>query len=237
MSSSRSIYYSASRRARRFLIAVSLVAYLASVWGYPLPQAATHDPSVPFPCQDHRCGCVSAEQCWTSCCCFTPAERIAWAERHHVQIPAQVQLALRAEAAKQHTEHRHDACDAGEICRADDHDHDDHDGHDHDTDHQHAANCDGHGHNAAGAERACEHCTPRTIATEPETSTSIVWVSAFEARKCRGLSTLWIVTGAAVPLAIESLWEFDWAPAGQAASAERKLQSVTSLPTVPPPRV
>jgi hypothetical protein len=229
MSSSRSIY-SASRRARRFLTAVSLVAYLASVWGYPLPQAATHDHSVPFPCQDHRCGCVSAEQCWTSCCCFTPAERIAWAERHHVQIPERVQLALRTQEAVEHAEHDHDACETGEVCRADD------DGHDHDTDHQQAASCGGHDHDAAGAERACANCTSRVTGTGPEAGTSIVWVSAFEARKCRGLATLWIVTGAAVSLAIESLWEFDWAPAGQALSAERQLQSVISLPTVPPPR-
>jgi hypothetical protein len=49
MSCSR-FFYSVSRRTRRFLTVVSLVAYLASVWGYPvMPQAATHDHSVPFP--------------------------------------------------------------------------------------------------------------------------------------------------------------------------------------------
>ncbi len=223
MSSSR-YFYSASRRTRRFLTVVSLVAYLASVYGYPLPQAATQDRSVPFPCQDHRCGCVSAEQCWTSCCCYTPAERIAWAQKHDVAIPEQVLVALR----EQHSEHDHDASEPGEICRAD--------GHDHDADCQHDSCCGGHEHDAAGAERACAKCTPRATGTRAETGDNVVWVSAFEARKCRGLSTLWIVTGAAVPLAIESLWEFDWAPAGHVSPAGRSLQSVTSLPTVPPPR-
>ncbi len=220
MSSSR-FFYSASRRARRFLTVVSLVAYLASVWGYPLPQAATHDPSVPFPCQDHRCGCVSAEQCWTSCCCFTPAERIAWAQQHEVTIPEHVQLALHAE---EHADHDHDACEAGEVCHADD------------AGDQHGACCGGHEQEPSDAQRACATCMPRVAGTPPESGTSVGWVSAFEARKCRGLSTLWIVSGAAIPMAIESLWEFDWAPAGQVSSAERRLQSVTSLPTVPPPR-
>lgn len=221
MSSSR-FFYSASRRARRFLTVVSLVAYLASVWGYPLPQAATHDPSVPFPCQDHRCGCVSAEQCWTSCCCFTPAERIAWAQQHEVTIPEHVLLALRTE---EHADHDHDICEAGEVCHAEG------------AGHKHGACCGGHEHEPSDAQRACATCTPRVAGTPPESGTSVGWVSAFEARKCRGLSTLWIVSGAAIPMAIESLWEFDWAPAGRVSSAERSLQSVTSLPTVPPPRV
>jgi hypothetical protein len=217
MPSSR-YFYSASRRARRFLTVVSLVAYLTSVWGFPLPQAASHDHSVPFPCQDHHCGCVSAEQCWASCCCFTPAQRLAWAERHDVTIPENVELALRTE---EQTEHDHDNCATGEVA----------DDHEHHSEHKNRACCGGHDHEPADAQRACAICTP------PESGTNVHWVSAFEARKCRGLSTLWIVTGAAVAPAIESLWEFDWAPAGQTSSAVRSLQSVTSLPTVPPPRV
>ena len=216
MPSSR-FFYSVSRRSRRLLTVVSLVFYLASVWGYPLPQAATDDHSVPFPCQDHRCGCVSAEQCWTSCCCFSPAERIAWAQQHEVTIPEHVQLALRAEEHTEH-DHDHDACEAGEVCLAES------------PGHKHGACCGGHEHEPADTERACANCTP------PESGTSVGWVSAFEARKCRGLSTLWIVSGAAIPTAIESLWEFDWAPAGRVSFAERSLQCVTSLPTVPPPR-
>jgi len=227
MSSSR-FFYSVSRRTRRFLTVVSLVAYLASVWGYPLPQAATHDHSVPFPCQDHHCGCISAEQCWTSCCCFTPAERIACAQRHEVMIPKHVQLAPRGEVHTDH-EHEHDSCEAGEICRADDADHD------HDSEPKQGACCSQE-HEPAEAQRACARGLPKVTGPPRESGASVTWVSAFEARKCHGLSTLWIVTGAAIPLAINSLWEFDWAPAGHVSSVVRSLQSVTSLPTVPPPR-
>ncbi|MBW3598507.1 MAG: hypothetical protein KY475_14700, partial [Planctomycetes bacterium] len=41
----------------------------------------------PFPCQAHQCGCSSAEQCWTDCCCFSLEERLAWAARHGVEPP------------------------------------------------------------------------------------------------------------------------------------------------------
>jgi hypothetical protein len=45
------------------------------------------DNSQPFPCQSCACGCRTAEQCWTNCCCFTPAERFAWAEKNGVTPP------------------------------------------------------------------------------------------------------------------------------------------------------
>src|SRR5690606_31989476 len=31
-----------------------------------------------FPCENHACGCTSAEDCFGSCCCFSPAELAAW---------------------------------------------------------------------------------------------------------------------------------------------------------------
>lgn len=41
----------------------------------------------PFPCQGCGCGCKTAEQCWTGCCCFTPSQRIAWAKANGVKPP------------------------------------------------------------------------------------------------------------------------------------------------------
>ncbi len=40
-----------------------------------------------FPCQTRPCGCKSAHQCWTQCCCFSPAQRTAWAKQHQVTPP------------------------------------------------------------------------------------------------------------------------------------------------------
>lgn len=45
-----------------------------------------------YPCQDHGCGCASAHQCWTSCCCFTPHQRLTWAIRRGVTPPPSVHV-------------------------------------------------------------------------------------------------------------------------------------------------
>ena len=50
------------------------------------PRRVAKDRSRPFPCMDSPCGCASAQQCLTSCCCHTPAERLAWARRHGVEV-------------------------------------------------------------------------------------------------------------------------------------------------------
>lgn len=61
----------------------------------PLPigsvDAEKQAASEPFPCQHCPCGCKTAVQCWTSCCCYTLAERIAWAEKNGITPPAYAQ--------------------------------------------------------------------------------------------------------------------------------------------------
>ena len=34
---------------------------------------------------DKACGCASAEQCFTNCCCHTPAETLAWAKARGIE--------------------------------------------------------------------------------------------------------------------------------------------------------
>jgi hypothetical protein len=72
---------------RRFAHAGFLLCYLAVALGMPMPAPARKDVSQPFPCQDNPCGCQSAEQCWTSCCCYTVEEHWAWARDHNVEPP------------------------------------------------------------------------------------------------------------------------------------------------------
>jgi len=99
---------------RRCLAVLLGVAYLTAMIGVPLPTPAEKlSGGVPFPCQGHRCGCHSAEQCWRNCCCFTPAQRLAWAAANRVQPP--VDLAL---AAVDDDQHDHAA---DEAAAADDH--------------------------------------------------------------------------------------------------------------------
>lgn len=45
-----------------------------------------------YPCEDHACGCVSAIECWSHCCCHTPQQRLVWAITHGVQPPASVKF-------------------------------------------------------------------------------------------------------------------------------------------------
>jgi len=60
--------------------------------GIPVPfvidQAdAGEGATTPYPCQAHRCGCRSAEQCWKACCCMSDLEKRMWAERNGVALP------------------------------------------------------------------------------------------------------------------------------------------------------
>lgn len=93
-------------RATRWL---SLVGYVVLASGLPLPlgllappdaavadvRLAAKDRSLPFPCMDKPCGCATAEQCFTSCCCHTPAETLAWAKAHDVTPDVLAALARR----------------------------------------------------------------------------------------------------------------------------------------------
>jgi len=75
-----------------------LALYGLVVSGLPLPIAippaagtaaarklAGKDRSQPFPCMDKACGCDSAERCFSSCCCHTPAETLAWAKARGIE--------------------------------------------------------------------------------------------------------------------------------------------------------
>ena len=97
--------------ALRAVTWLMLAAYVAVASGVPLPIAASppvngspaanrladKDRSRPFPCMDKPCGCATAEQCFSTCCCNSPAELLAWAEAHHLD-PATL-LALQGRVA------------------------------------------------------------------------------------------------------------------------------------------
>jgi hypothetical protein len=101
----------------RFVAWLSLVGYVVVASGLPLPwgavapgsvspaaekRLAVKDRSTPFPCMDKPCGCVTAEQCFSNCCCNTPAETLAWAKAHNVD-PAVIAALQRRVAAPAET--------------------------------------------------------------------------------------------------------------------------------------
>ncbi|QDT53498.1 hypothetical protein Pan44_15200 [Caulifigura coniformis] len=82
-------------RCSRRIISGLLLIWLGLLQ-FPLPfalrasgtAASDKDLSTPFPCMNRPCGCRSAEECWTSCCCTTKAERIAFVLDHGLEMPA-----------------------------------------------------------------------------------------------------------------------------------------------------
>lgn len=71
------------RRVRWRLLV--LVAYLVAAVGFPMPAGPiSHEL---YPCRGRPCGCKSAFECWTGCCCFSAEERVLWALAHDVAIP------------------------------------------------------------------------------------------------------------------------------------------------------
>lgn len=70
-----------------------LVAFVACFFPVPVrPIADESADSENYPCRGSLCGCRTAQQCWTSCCCTTPEERLAWAIENNVTPPANAVL-------------------------------------------------------------------------------------------------------------------------------------------------
>jgi hypothetical protein len=97
----------------RFTAWMALFGYAIVASGLPLPMGAASpaasnspaakrlagkDRSRPFPCMDKPCGCATAEQCFSNCCCNTPAELMAWAKANRVDPAVIVALKRRAAA-------------------------------------------------------------------------------------------------------------------------------------------
>ena len=82
------------RFPRLAVAAVLLFAHLVATFGWPFPVYASGKPTDPrgaYPCSDHPCGCATYDACWAGdCCCFTLAEKIAWAGANGVAVPNHV---------------------------------------------------------------------------------------------------------------------------------------------------
>jgi hypothetical protein len=128
--------------ARRITTWLAILGYTLVASGLPLPlgsvgapvprdtasarRLAAKDRSQPFPCMDKPCGCDTADRCFTSCCCHTPAETLAWARAHGVEpallvalerrvtgaAPASVQAAAKATPTNKPTPKKSSCCAA-----------------------------------------------------------------------------------------------------------------------------
>ncbi len=86
----------ALRSLPRALIAwAGLIAFVIASFGVlpPIDRLFTAlAPRERYPCESCACGCASAHECWTACCCHSPAERLAWAIRNSVTPPPDVRF-------------------------------------------------------------------------------------------------------------------------------------------------
>jgi hypothetical protein len=101
---------------RRITTWLAILGYTLVASGLPLPlgnvapsapespaakRLAGKDRSRPFPCMDKPCGCATAEQCFTNCCCNTPAETLAWAKARAVEPAVLAALERRVAGGRQ----------------------------------------------------------------------------------------------------------------------------------------
>lgn len=103
---------SGRRMTRRLLGLIALLPFVAVSFPLPLPSGGDvqKDRSQPFPCQNRPCGCRSAQQCWQKCCCFSNAQKVAWAQQNRVAVPEDVVTAARREEQRAAETARHVCC-------------------------------------------------------------------------------------------------------------------------------
>lgn len=92
-----------TRRSTAYLLLFAMVGMLFPLHFHVKPSGIEKDDSTPFPCQNRPCGCRTAQQCWKKCCCFTNAQKVAWAKTHRVRVPEFVVAAAKAETQKRRT--------------------------------------------------------------------------------------------------------------------------------------
>jgi hypothetical protein len=200
---------------RRAISALALAGYLAAIAGIPLPAASLKDGGEPFPCQNHACGCRNAAECWHHCCCFTPEQRVSWAIAHHVAVPDYLQAIVAARTgapANRESDTSGDApCPACKHATR-------HDVNDSDQD-----DCCCHAHQ-------CGRCTD-------DHESPCGWQSGIAALQCRGVSMLWLSTGAALPLRPSASWAPSADPGDWLRFTGNQHPHLSSDPAVPPPRL
>jgi hypothetical protein len=160
---------------------------------------------------DHACGCRSAEACWRNCCCFTNAQKLVWAAEHGVKPPEYVYAAAAEE---------HPAVAMGRCCES-------------------------HGKSCCEEKKSCcrhvaSHSHDATDEAEEEIERSNGWsiefVSAIEARKCRGQAELWLSLGAVAPPPARVELNLEQIVLGRMGNVAESLVSVAHSPDSPPPR-
>jgi hypothetical protein len=200
----------------RLAVACTFFAYLLATLSIPLPVAIHKDASQPFPCQDHPCGCQTAEQCWRSCCCFTAEQRWAWARGHHVEPPAYAEKPAPAEkpteggwnTVKLRDQAKTPTAPAKSCCS---------------TKPAPSACCQ------SRSERPAKQSSPKRE--------RVLWTMGLFAWQCQGSPTLWVSAGSVLPIPPPVVWSPDQPPLFRVPLMDAVAGDVPLTPPAPPPRL
>lgn len=209
-------------RAWRFRIGIAVMAlsYVLVALDIPLPAYVHKETDQPFPCQDHPCGCQTAEQCWRSCCCFTPEQRWAWARARGIEPPAYAEkpavqgwssVKLR-DRDQQISSPAKRSCCREKPSRQ--------------TDAPAKKSC-------CQAAARCQECGDQSPAIKKNT---VRWGSAMTAWRCQGLNTMWVSIGAVAPVPPTRTWSPEMTLIACISFTNEVPQTLPLNPPSPPPR-
>jgi hypothetical protein len=182
---------------------------------------AGKDRSTPFPCMNTPCGCVSARQCFTDCCCRSPAETLAWARVNGVT--ADVLLALQRRAAEPAEPKAGGCCataapeDLSEVCFEYD-------------------------YLAAAGQHADEPVAVTALPAEATTAGDMVPVSEQtlvlkSVLACNGLLTEWLAAASCLPPPVVVAMSAGAWPPATLPVLDARFSGERDEPAAPPPRV
>jgi hypothetical protein len=211
---------------RRASVWLALVNYSAMALGLPLPASVVSAPvsGEAHPCRDHRCGCVSAEQCWKACCCYSHDEKLAWARRHGVTVPSYVLAEPEVRPASNRSPVRKSCCaPAAAIAKT-------------------KSCCSSANGAAAHDEAACKAATAVHAGAKQQAGTDEQpshWVSYLNAARCRGAATTaWLSVPISLPVnPATDVSTFENLLIAQVCIVTQTLSSVSFPPALPPPRI
>ncbi len=224
---------------RRATTWVMLALYGLITSGLPLPlggpaadspaaqRLAAKDRSQPFPCMNKPCGCRSATQCFTNCCCHTPAETLAWAKARGLEPAVLTALERRLTSAAQSSSGR---CCSGESkaeCVADGCD----------VESPDEAICSDYQSLAADPVEPASaiHAAPKELpADEPVAACDVVILQAMLA--CGGIMGQWTAAAVSLPPPDQLACDLPWPLVGTVAAADERAAGSAGPPDAPPPR-
>jgi hypothetical protein len=195
---------------RRLIAGLALFAYLVTSAGFlPLPALPSKKKSgTPFPCQDHPCGCSSAEECWRHCCCFSVEERWAWAAANQVEPP---EYAEKPANAGWSTARLRDQAESPKSCEHA----------------KHAGCCE-----TRALHSGREH-QPSTTEPAPPTRPLCFLTAA----RCQGLSATCVAVGPVLPILPTHAARLDHSPSDRLSYPDTLPFILSLVPPDPPPRL